>query len=405
MDDEFSGSSAVSGQMNTDDNVNFREKVPYNQSCNVLQSTIDVSQAPVAENTNVPSTSYSVIASGGLPLPRVKNVIKLKIIPPFQKKHFENKASFEAASKDCLKAVVSAFPVNLRSTLTVSTSFTNVGTKKMHSINVVASSDAAHIVNKMQTCGISMLGRTIFPTGENFWQSLPGLYPKFVAIKLLHLPALCSDDELSTLLEIPEGTEIISVKRLTDTIEGMTYYNGKASVSIKITSSEHEKILRQWSLESHESKIYNWEEIPVYAFIPALHNCSHCKNIHKPYHGHDIAWCRYAKQIEPPVNPSASADPILENKVPSLVPNTSSNSESGSESESESTKNITNNETNENWQLVTKKRKTPIRSRQAAEKRSRSQFIGKKADHRQLKKVKRLDMKSCLKPCKELGKK
>ena len=130
MDDDLSGSSVVSGQLITDDNVNFLENEPHNQSNNAMQSISAVSQAPVLENENVLSTSYSVIASGGLPRPRVKNVRKLKIIPPFQKKHFENKSSFEAASKECLKAVVSQIPVNLRSTLTVSTSFTNVGYKK-----------------------------------------------------------------------------------------------------------------------------------------------------------------------------------------------------------------------------------------------------------------------------------
>ena len=77
-----------------------------------------------------------------------------------------------------------------------------------------------------------MPGRTIFPTDENFWQSLPGLYPKYVAVELLHLPALYGDDELANLLEIPEDTESINVKRMTDSIEGMTYYNGKASVTI-----------------------------------------------------------------------------------------------------------------------------------------------------------------------------
>ena len=122
-----------------------------------------------------------------------------------------------------------------------------------------------------------------------------------MAVKLLHLPALYGDDEVANLLEIPEDTESINVKRLTDSIEGMTYYNGKASVTIKVTSSEHEEKLRKWSINSHENKIYSWGEIPVYAFIPALHNCSHCKTHLKPYHdiGHDIAWCRYAKQMQP----------------------------------------------------------------------------------------------------------
>ena len=200
----------------------------------------------------------------------------------------------------------------------------------------------------MQTSGISMLGRTIFPTGENYWQSLPGFYPKFVAVKLLHLPALCGDDELANLLEIPEYTENINVKRMADSIEGMTYYNGKPSVTINVTSSEHEEKLRKWSINSHENKIYSWEEIPVYAFIPALHNCSHCKTHLKPYHGHDIAWCRYAKQMQPPASNSDPKDQIIDNKItPSVLNTSSATSDSDSESELDSDKKGKTNESTE----------------------------------------------------------
>ena len=35
-----------------------------------------------------------------------------------------------------------------------------------------------------------------------------------------------------------------------------------------------------------------------YAFIPALHQCAHCREHRRPFHGHDVAWCRHARMEE-----------------------------------------------------------------------------------------------------------
>ena len=152
----------------------------------------------------------------------------------------------------------------------------------------------------------------------------------------------------------------------------------------------------------------------MYAFIPALHNWFHSKTHLKPYH--DIAWCRYAKQMQPPASNSDPKDEIIDNKItPSVLNTSSATSDSDSERELESdkkekkpTKNLNQKKRIKTTKaprigkLLQKKRKT---TKQAAEKRSRHQFSGKKPEYRQLKKVKRLDMKSCIKDSAELEKK
>ena len=262
-------------------------------------STMDdnvLNNEPLNDNTSAPSSSYSKVAGSGIPPPRLKNIVKMKIFPPFRKKHFEDKTAFDLASKECIKAILLAFPTNLRPNLTIATSFTMKATRKMHSVDVVASADASYYFSKIQTSGIEMLGCTVFPSGEDYWQALPGLYPKQVEIKLLHVPVVCNDAELLELLQLPPNTETIRVKHFTDDVDGIHFYNGKATISVKAQSAEHEDQLRQWSIKSHEEKGYIWEGIPIYAFIPALHSCPHCKKIKKPFHGHDISWCRYAKE-------------------------------------------------------------------------------------------------------------
>ena len=64
---------------------------------------------------------------------------------------------------------------------------------------------------------------------------------------------------------------------------------------IRVVSHEHEEMLRQWSIRNHENRTLTWNDIPIYAFIPALHQCHHCREHRRLFHGHDVAWCRYAR--------------------------------------------------------------------------------------------------------------
>ena len=65
---------------------------------------------------------------------------------------------------------------------------------------------------------------------------------------------------------------------------------------IRVVLKEHEETLRHWSIKNHENGTLHWNDISIYAFIPALHQCQHCKDHRRAFHGHDIAWCRHAKE-------------------------------------------------------------------------------------------------------------
>ena len=143
-----------------------------------------------------------------------------------------------------------------------------------------------------------MLNRTVFPSGDNFWKSVPGFYPKSIPLRLLDLPAQCSDEEVTNILKLPENTDIINIERLTEKIDDFTFYNGKATATVKVNSKDHEAQLREWSIESHENGKMEWQEIPIRAFIPSLHSCTYCKLNKKPHFGHDVSWCRWAKNAE-----------------------------------------------------------------------------------------------------------
>ena len=49
-------------------------------------------------NQALQQQTYSGIASNNIPPPRIMPILKLKIIPPFNKDHFATKTTFETAS-------------------------------------------------------------------------------------------------------------------------------------------------------------------------------------------------------------------------------------------------------------------------------------------------------------------
>ena len=143
-----------------------------------------------------------------------------------------------------------------------------------------------------------MLGRTVVPQNDSFERFIRGIYPKHVPVRILKLPSLCQDQELQDILDLPDSTQITSIRHDTDEIDGMHFYNGRVSAMIRVVSHEHEEMLRERSIRNHENGTLTWNDIPIYAFISALHQCHHYKEHRRPFHGHDVAWCRYARAEE-----------------------------------------------------------------------------------------------------------
>ena len=303
------------------------------------------------DNQALQQPSYSGITSNNIPQPRTMNILKLKIIPPLNKDHFAAKETFEAASNQCIAAILRQFSPQLRTKLTLSKTFTMVGARRLHTFHLVAPTEASDVFTRLQSSGIEMLGRTVIPQSDSFQRFIPGIYPKHVPVRIMQLPSLCQDQELPDLLDLPDSTQITSIRRDIDQIDGMHFYNGRVSAMVRVVSHEHEEMLRQWSIRNHENGTLTWNDIPIYAFIPALHQCTHCKEHRTPFHGHDVAWCRYARveeqqrmmtsatngnqettvpsnqdDIVPPSNPDDTAPTNAETTVTNVTPDDTSDS-------------------------------------------------------------------------------
>ena len=302
LTDKSSSSLMDNGNLSTARQCYFPpgERVRMYSNQGPSESNQEAPNLPIAHYINqaLQQPSYSGITSNNTPQPRIMNILKLKTIPPFNKDHFATKETFETASNQCIAAILCQFSPQLRTKLTLSKTFTMVGTRRFHTFHLVAPTEDSDVFTRLQSSGIEMLGRTVIPQSDSFQRFIPGIYPKHVPVRILQLPALCQDQELHDLLDLPDSTQITSIRRDTDEIDGMHFYNGRVSAMIRVVSQEHEEMLRQWSIRDHENGTLTWNYIPIYAFIPALHQRTHCKEHRRPFHGHDVAWCRYARVEE-----------------------------------------------------------------------------------------------------------
>ena len=199
-------------------------------------------------NQETMKPSYSVIASHNTPQPRLRNILKLKIIPPFNREYFASKTTFETASNQCISAILRQFSPQLRTKLLISKTFLMVGTRRLHTFHTVAPTEASDVICRLQSSRIEMLGKTVIPQSDSFERYIRGIYPKHIPIRILQLPSLCHEQELHDILSLPDSTDITSVRHTTDEIEGMHFYNDRESAMIRVVSHDHEEMLRQWSI-------------------------------------------------------------------------------------------------------------------------------------------------------------
>ena len=286
------------------------QKILYYSNQDASTSNQKATNQPITNNINQESMqpSYSEIASNNVPPPKKMNFLKLKIVPPFNKDRFATKNTFKTASNECTSAILRQFSPQQRTKITLSKTLTRVGTRLLNTFHLVAPTQATDTIERLQSTGSELLGRTVFPQSDSFEIFTPGIYPKFNPIRILQLPSLCQDEELQEFLELPESTQITSVRHNTEENDGMNFYKGKFSAMIRVVSKEHEETLRQWSIKNHENGTLQWNDIPIYAFIPTVNQCQHWKDHRRPFHGEDIACSRHAKEetqlrtITPPNN-------------------------------------------------------------------------------------------------------
>ena len=137
-------------------------------------------------------------------------ILKLKIIPPFRREHFTNPALMESDVKQAYNRIMSIFQPKNRTRITISRTNILKNGKYFQILLVTAPAEAEEDVARIKTRGLNIMGRTIFPTGDEFWQHVNSEFPKKLNTRIKNLSALCDDEVLEDLMQLPQGIETMT---------------------------------------------------------------------------------------------------------------------------------------------------------------------------------------------------
>ena len=267
---------------------------------------------------NNPQPTFSEKLRGNLASThRTRKIIWMKVIPPFRKEHFMYSQLLEDDVQKAINEIASIFQPKHRGLITISrTNIPQQNGRRLQILMVTAPGEAEGEVARAKLNGIKIMGKTVFPTGDEFWRFSPGEFPKKAMIHITNLPVLCETDELEEMLGLPDHTEHDIMQRESIQTDSGKIYTGRARIPIVINSKEHEEHLLEWSnWRNSEDGLLVWNEIPVYMSIPKLHKCGECEKEGRPYIGHDEKWCRIRRPQQIPTVDHQEPDPIQSHSV------------------------------------------------------------------------------------------
>ena len=98
----------------------------------------------------------------------VNKIFRLKIVPPFRKEHFENKNALETEIAKAYAEILKPFKPQVRMYITISRTIEEKWGKRLHILHVTAPEEAEEDIENIKTKGLQIMGRTVFPTGDDF---------------------------------------------------------------------------------------------------------------------------------------------------------------------------------------------------------------------------------------------
>ena len=149
---------------------------------------------------------------------------------------------------------------------------------------------------KIHTQGRQVLGKTVFPIGTmRLNPSSMAFYLKNSNIKFNNIPVICDNVAVKHLLCLPPNViHDTAIKREKWESNGEDFFNGKATLSVTVSDSEQETLLRDWSYNARIGEYVVWNNVAIRFHIPSLHKSDFCVKDKKLYQGHHADWCLLA---------------------------------------------------------------------------------------------------------------
>ena len=241
----------------------------------------------------------------------------MKVVPPFRREHFLDRQKMESDVNAAIREILCIFHPKFRPMVTISRINLTQLNRNIQILMVTAPEEAEEDLDRAKLNGIQIMGKTVFPTGEEFWRFVPSEFPKRALLRVNNLPILCTDEELEELMELPADIKLVGdLLRESNETELGRLFTGRAMVPIIIPSKEHEILVKQWSILKNSENITIWNEVPIYMSMPSLHKCRLCEQEgRRQVMGHDEKWCRIVRQTTKPLEEEAQTHESVENEV------------------------------------------------------------------------------------------
>ena len=289
---------------------------------NITETTTQIEEVkknpePAQVQQTAASTSYSESLQTEART-RSQRIIRMKIVPPFRRDHFQYPQLLQQDIDKAMCEILNAFQMKHRNKITISRTNLMQQGRNLQILMVTAPGEAEEDVARAKLSGLQIMGRTVFPTGDEFWRYSPSEYPKRAMMRITNLPVLLDTDELEELLNLPPETALNDLmERETVTTEAGKVHTGRARIPILIQSKSHEEKLFTWSMwKNSDAGKLEWNEIPIYMSIPRLHKCAKCEaEGRRQFVGHDEKWCRIVRQTTKPLEEEAQTHESVENEV------------------------------------------------------------------------------------------
>ena len=168
----------------------------------------------------------------------------MKVVPPFRKEHFLDRRRLEMDVSAAIREILYIFQPKFRPIVTISRTNLTQQNRKIQILMVTAPEEAEEDLARAKLNGIQIMGKTVFPTGEEFWRYLPSEFPKRAILRVNNLPILCTDEELEELMELPADIKLAGdLLRESEETELGRWFTGRAMIPIIIPTKEHENLV------------------------------------------------------------------------------------------------------------------------------------------------------------------
>ena len=172
---------------------------------------------------------------------RRQRILRMKVDPPFRKEHFLNRQKLEMDVNAAIKEILYIFQPKFRPLVTISRTNLPQQNRNIQILMVTAPEEAEEDLARAKLNEIKIMGKTVFPTGEEIWRFSPSEFPKRAMLRVNNLPILCTDEELEEIMELPEDIKFAGdLLRESEETELGRLFTGRAMIPIVIPTREHE---------------------------------------------------------------------------------------------------------------------------------------------------------------------